>query len=365
MHPQIVSDEPGRCPICNMVLVPIAASEAGAGSSTVSLDDARRTLVGARTVTVEEAPFVRRLRTVGRVAFDETRMKHVHTKVQGWIEHLHACAEGDSVRLGEPLLTLYSPELLASQQEYLVALDNRSRSASSSIPGVVDDAERLVDSARKRLLLSDMTGEQIDRLEQTRHADRIVTIYSPVAGTITARRVSHGERVESATSLLDIADLSRVWVLADLYESDLPFVHDGQEAEITLVASPGRIYHSRIRLLSPLVDPATRTVSARLEVDNADLALKPGMFTEVTLASDLGPRLSIPKDAVVRTGTRDVVFVTKDGSTYAPIEVHLGLELPDRWEVVSGLASGERVLVGANFLVDSESKLRSAQGDRP
>ncbi|HVQ35206.1 MAG TPA: efflux RND transporter periplasmic adaptor subunit [Candidatus Bathyarchaeia archaeon] len=365
MHPQIVSDEPGRCPICNMVLVPIAASEAGAGPSTVSLDDARRTLVGARTVTVEEAPFVRRLRTVGRVAFDETRMKHVHTKVQGWIEHLHAGAEGDSVRLGEPLLTLYSPELLASQQEYLVALDNRSRSASSSIPGVVDDAECLVDSARKRLLLSDMTGEQIDRLEQTRHADRIVTIYSPVAGTITARRVSHGERVESATSLLDIADLSRVWVLADLYESDLPFVHDGQEAEITLVASPGRIYHSRIRLLSPLVDPATRTVSARLEVDNADLALKPGMFTEVTLASDLGPRLSIPKDAVVRTGTRDVVFVTKDGSTYAPIEVHLGLELPDRWEVVSGLASGERVLVGANFLVDSESKLRSAQGDRP
>jgi Cu(I)/Ag(I) efflux system membrane fusion protein len=142
-------------------------------------------------------------------------------------------------------------------------------------------------------------------------------------------------------------------------------VHDGQEAEIAVPASPGRTYRARIRLLSPLVDPATRTVSARLEVPNPDLALKPGMFTEVTLASNLGVRRSIPKDAVIRTGTRDVVFVTTDDRTFAPVEVRLGVELPDRWEIVSGLTGGERVLVGANFLIDSESKLRSAQGDRP
>ena len=356
MHPQIVSDRPGRCPICNMELV-LAAS--GPASGTIVLDEARRKLAGVRTAVVEEAPFVRRIKTVGRVAFDETRMKHIHTKVQGWIEHLHAGAEGDTVRRGQALLTIYSPELLASQQEYLVALDNRARAAGSSVPGVAEDAERLLESARRRLLLQDMTEEQIAALESTRRADRAVTLYSPVTGTITARKVSHGERVESATSLLDIADLSAVWILAEVYESELPFVRDGQEVEITLSALPGRTYRAPIRLLSPLVDPRTRTVSARIEVANGDLALKPGMFAEVSVASDLGVRLSLPKDAVLRTGERDIVLIGHDDSTFEPRQVVLGMELPDRWEVVSGITAGERVLVGANFLIDSESKLRS------
>ena len=354
MHHQIVSDRPGRCPICNMELVPIAT-----GTGSVVVDDAQRKLVGARTATVEDAPFVKRIRTVGRVAFDETRMKHIHTKVQGWIEHLHAGAEGDTVRQGQALLTIYSPELLASQQEYLVALDNRARAAGSAAPGVEEDAERLLESARRRLLLQDMTEEQIAALEATRKADRIVTLYSPVTGTITARSVSHGERVESATSLLDIADLSTVWVLAELYESDLAFVRDRQDVEITLKALPGRTYRAPIRLLSPLVDPQTRTVSARIDLANGDLALRPGMFAEVALASDLGVRRSVPKDAVLRTGERDIVLVSHEDSTFESREVVLGMELPDRWEIVSGLAPGERVLVSANFLIDSESKLRS------
>jgi Cu(I)/Ag(I) efflux system membrane fusion protein len=354
MHAQIVSDRPGRCPICNMELVPVATA-----SGTVVLDDARRKLVGARTATVEDAPFVRRIRTVGRVTFDETRMMHIHTKVQGWIEHLHAGAEGDTVRRGQALLTIYSPELLASQQEYLVALDNRARAAGSSVGGVAEDAERLLESSRRRLLLQDMTEEQIGALETTRHADRLVTLYSPVTGTITARSVSHGERVESATSLLDIADLSTVWVLAELYESDLAFVRDGQAVEITVAALPGRTYRAPIRLLSPLVDPRTRTVTARIELPNGDLALRPGMFAEVVLTSNLGTRLSVPKDAVLRTGERDIVLVGHEDSTFDPREVVLGMELPDRWEVISGLAAGERVVVGANFLIDSESKLRS------
>ena len=347
MHAQIVSDRPGRCPICNMELVPVATA-----SGTTALDDAGRKLVGARTVTVENAPFVRRIRTVGRVTFDETRMKHIHTKVQGWIEHLHAGAEGDPVRQGQALLTLYSPELLASQEEYLVALDNRARAQSSTIPEVVTDADRLVVSARRRLLLQDVTEEQIAELERTRRAERIVTLYSPVAGIITARRVSHGERVESATSLLDIADLSTVWVLADLYESDLPFVGDGQPAEIALGALPGRTFRAKVQLLSPTVSPQTRTVTARLSVDNRDLALKPGMFADVTFASDLGARLSIPKDAVVRSGERNVVFVSPEEGVFEPREVKLGVELTDRWEVLSGLTAGERIVVSANFLLD-------------
>jgi RND family efflux transporter MFP subunit len=344
MHPQIVSDRPGRCPICNMALVPV--------------DDVRPKLTGARTAVVADAPFVRTIRTVGRVAFDETRMRHIHTKVQGWIEHLHAGAEGDTVRRGDALLTLYAPELLASQQEYLVALDNRARASASSIPGVAEDAERLVDSARRRLLIFDMTEEQIETLARTRKVDRVVTLYSPVTGTITARRVSHGERVESATSLLDIADLTSVWVLAELYESDLAFVHDGQEVVVRAPALPGRTFRAKISLLSPLVDPRSRTVSARIELDNRDLALRPGMFAEATLASDLGVRRSIPKDAVLRTGERDVVLVAQADGSFEPKDVVLGIELPDRWEVVSGLDAGDRVVVGASFFLDAESKLR-------
>jgi RND family efflux transporter MFP subunit len=359
MHAQVVSDRPGRCPICNMKLVPIARGLAG----TVQLDEASLRVLGAKSELVAETPFERRIRTVGRVAFDETRMKHVHTKVQGWIEHLHAGGEGDTVRRGEALLTIYSPELLASQEEYLVALDNRTRAQSSSLPGVVDDAERLVVSARRRLMLQDMSEGQIDALERTRHVERLVTLYAPVTGTITARRVSHGERVESATSLLDIADLSSVWILAQLYESDLPFVREGQAVEVTLAGLPGRTYRASIRLLSPLVDPATRTVTARLEVPNGDLALRPGMFADVTLTSSLGVRRSVPKDAVLRTGGRDVVYASPDGSSFTPRDVVLGLELPDRWEIVSGLSTGERVLVGASFLVDAESKLST--GARP
>jgi len=371
MHLQVVSDSPGHCPICHMQFVPYvpgsgengpAASSGVAGRAALTLDEAAARLVGARAVEVAKTPFVRTIVATGRVAVDDTRMQHIHTKVQGWIEHLHVGAAGDPVVAGQPVLSIYSPELLASQQEYLVALDARARAAGSTLPGVREEAERLVASARQRLLLQDLGPEQIESLERTRTAERLVTLYSPVSGTITARNVSHGERVESATSLLDIADLSRVWVLADLYETDLPFVRDGQEAEIRLAYLPGRTYRERIRLLSPLVDPATRTVKARIEVGNADLALKPGMFAEVTLVSDLGSRVSLPKEAVLRTGTRDLVFVNPDGEHFVPRAVTVGMELPDRWEIVDGVRPGERVLASANFFVDSESKLKAAAG---
>jgi Cu(I)/Ag(I) efflux system membrane fusion protein len=316
-------------------------------------------LLGARTVRVERAPFVKRVRAVGVVAVDERRMQHVHTKTQGWIEHLHAGAVGDTVRRGDPLLTIYSPELLASQRELLVALDNRARLLSSQ-PEIVADAEHLVEAARRRLLLQDMTEAQIDELETTREARKIVTLYAPVSGTITGRNVSHGERIESATSLLDIADLERVFVLADVYESELAFVHEGQQAAITLAYLPGRTRAGRVSLVSPLVDETTRTVKVRVELDNRDLALSPGMFTTVELTADLGMRIAVPKDAVLRSGTRDIVFVRPAAGSFEPREVKLGLELADAWEIREGLAAGEEVLSAANFFVDAESKLKAA-----
>jgi Cu(I)/Ag(I) efflux system membrane fusion protein len=266
---------------------------------------------------------------------------------------------GETVRRGDPLMTIYSPELLASQLEYLVALDQRARVAASGSEEVAN-ADKLVDAADKRLLLQDMTPAQVAELAKTRDAQKIVTLYSPVSGTITGRNVNHGERIESATSLLDIADLERVWVVADVYESELPFVHEGQDAAIALSYLPGRAYAGRVSLISPLVDTTTRTVKVRVELDNRDLALRPGMFANVELAADLGNRLTVPKDAVIRTGTRDVVFVSPSSGAFDPREVELGLELPDRWEIRKGLAAGENVLAGASFFVDADSKLKSA-----
>ena len=402
MHPQIVSERPGHCPICQMSLVknvdearakrtiyrstmipneiadhpgndsmgmamvPEEVAEPAAdpgptvlGLAPLALSARKRQLLGARTVVAETSPFTKSVRTVGQVVIDERRMQHVHTKIQGWIEHLHAGAVGETVRRGDPLLTIYSPELLATQREFLVALDNRAR-VGSSMPEVVTDAEHLVEAARRRLLLQDMTPLQIDQLANTREAQKIVTLYSPVSGTITGRNVSHGERIESATSLLDIADLEKVWVIADVYESELPFVHDGQEATIALSFLPGRTYEGRVSLVSPLVDPTTRTIKVRVELDNHDLALRPGMFANVELRAELGQRLSVPKDAVLQSGKRNIVFVSEEDGAFEPREVELGLELSDRWEITKGIVPGERVLAAANFFVDAESKLKAA-----
>ena len=366
MHPQIVSDKPGQCPICQMTLVTNVedADTAGAGPKVeglapLAISGRKRQLLGARTVRAEVAPFVKTVRAVGQVAIDERRMQHVHTKTQGWIEHIHAGAVGETVRRGDPLLTIYSPELLASQREYLVALDQRARVAAGA-SDVLAAADRLIEGANRRLLLQDMTPSQISELATTREAQKIVTLYSPVSGTITGRNVSHGERIESATSLLDIADLERVWVLADVFESELPFVREGQPATISLSYLPGRTYVGHVSLVSPLVDPSTRTVKVRVELDNRDLALRPGMFADVQLPADLGARLSVPKDAVMRTGTRNIVFVSPSEGAFEPREVELGLELPDRWEIEKGLADGDAVLAEANFFVDAESKLKSA-----
>jgi len=365
MHPQIVSDKPGQCPICQMTLVKNVDepnSNVGApveGLAAVGLSTRKRQLLGARTVRAEVTPFMKTVRAVGQITIDERRVQHVHTKIQGWIEHLHAGAVGETVRRGDPLLTIYSPELLASQREYLVALDQRARVAAST-PDVAADAEQLVEAATRRLLLQDMTEAQIVELAKTREAQKVVTLYSPVSGTITARNVSHGERIESATSLLDIADLERVWVLADVYESELSFVQDGQEAVIALSYLPDRTYTGRVSLVSPLVDTTTRTVKVRVELGNRDLELRPGMFATVELRADLGERLAVPKDAVLRSGTRNIVFVSPTDGSFEPREVELGLELPDRWEIRKGLAKGENVLAAANFFLDAESKLKAA-----
>lgn len=414
MHPTMVADRPGDCPICGMRLVPIETPGAGDpgpspgdgparkkiiyrstmnlgetsdrpgkdsmgmdmvpveveeeragvpridGYAPIGIPIRKQQLIGVRTEEVRQAGFVRTIRAVGRVTPDETRLHHVHTKIDGWIETLHVNATGERVRKGQPLLEIYSPELLATQEEYLLALRSRQAAPGDLLPGLARSGDQLVESARRRLLLYDLAPAQIEELERTGRASRTVTLYAPISGYVTRRGVTHGERIDSSATLLDIADLSRVWVIASVYEYELPFVRVGQSAAVTLSYLPGRTFRGRVTLVYPVLEEATRTVQVRLEFDNPDLALKPEMYAEVAIDSDLGERLAVPDSAVLSSGTRNVVFVAQGDGYFEPREVRLGVRLPDIVEVLEGVAEGERVVTSGTFFVDSESKLKSA-----
>jgi Cu(I)/Ag(I) efflux system membrane fusion protein len=376
MHPTMVKDLPGDCPICGMRLVPIdessstmdpnEASDAPArtpgvaGLSAVRISAEKRQLSGIRTSPVRRSPFRRSIRAVGRVTVDETRLRHVHTKVDGYVEKLYANATGEQVWEGRPMVEFYSPELLATQQEYLVALEARERVAGSGVAGVRDSADELVRSARRRLELFDVPEGQLMQLAGSGRTQRLITLYAPISGVILRREVTEGERVEAGTTLLEIADLSRVWVMASVYEYELPFVHEGQRATTTLSYLPGREFGGRVSLVYPMLDAATRTAQVRIEVANPAMELRPDMYAEVELQADLGERLSIPPSAVIETGTRAIVFVDRADGALEPREIGVGLRLADAYEVLSGLEEGERIVTSGNFLVDSESKLRAA-----
>lgn len=410
MHPTMISDKPDACPICQMRMVLDHDEEPGSGGAlpagerkvvyrstmnptefsdkpgndsmgmamvaeeaeerspegpdvegrvSVKISPEKRQLIGVRTAVVERKSLTKTIRTVGRVTFDETRLHHVHTKVGGWIERLYANT-GEVVEKGQPLLTIYSPELLASAQEYLLALRARDRLAGSSMPSVKASGDDLVESARRRLLLYDLTEDQIDDLAKAGEAPRTTTIYAPMTGHVIMRNVTHGEKIDSGTALLDLADLSRVWVLADVYEYELPFVHEGQAATMSLSYLPGRTFEGRITLIYPVLEEATRTVKVRLEFPNPGLSLKPDMYADVEIRASMGEKLTVPESAVISTGERDLAFVDRGGGYFEPRTLTLGLRLPDGFEVIAGLAEGEKVLVSANFFVDSESTLKAA-----
>lgn len=378
MHPTMISDRPGDCPICGMRMVPIdeertdetppapaahppsGDKKAIPGLSTVQVSSRRQQLIGMKTSLVARAPFRRVIRTVGRVTYDETRLKNVHAKISGYVEKLQANATGTLVRQGQPLLEIYSPELLASQQEYLVALRARARTAGSSVPSVAASGDELAASARRRLELFDLAEEQILALESTGQAQRTVSLKAPISGYVIERHVTQGDRIDPHDRLLSLADLSRVWVMAAVYEYELPFVHEGQSASVTLSYFAGKTFEGRVSLVYPVLDAQTRTAQVRLELPNPELLLKPEMYAEVFLEADLGERLALPETAVIESGERSIAFVDRGEGFFEPRELGIGLRLEDLYEVTSGVAEGERVLTSGNFFVDSESKLEAA-----
>jgi RND family efflux transporter MFP subunit len=366
MNPSEVSDTPGKDSM-GMEMEPVEVEEGGApavgkveGQAAVQVPARKQQLIGVRTVVAKRGPFVRRIRTVGRVVADETRLHHVHTKIEGWVEKLDVNTTGERVRAGQPLLSIYSPELVATQQELLLALKSRQAVPEGSLPEVVRGADELVESARRRLLLFDFTPQQIDHLEKIGEASRTVTLFAPMSGYVLARNVTHGEKIDSSMNLLDIGDLSEIWVMASVYEYELPFVKVGQTAVMSLSYLPGKTYRGRVGLVYPVLDPATRTVQVRLEFANPGMELKPDMYAHVDIESDLGERLTVPESAVLSSGTRNIVFVAKGDGYFEPREVRLGLRLPEAVEVLEGLSEGESVVASGNFLIDSESKLKAA-----
>jgi multidrug efflux pump subunit AcrA (membrane-fusion protein) len=408
MHPEIVRDKPGDCPVCGMKLekrapvawtpattpagrrvlyyrhpmdpsvrsdrpakdemgmdyVPVHADEvagasAVAGRSTVSVPPDRARLLGVRSEPAAAAPTEVALRAAGRVAADERRREAVHAKYDGYVETLHVSFTGQPVRKGEPLLAIYSPELVATQQEYLVAHAAQSRLGHSSVPGVAEGGRALVEAARQRLLAFDLGADEMAALERGGTPRRTVAVRAPVSGVVLEKLVSEGQRVSPADRLYTITPLDPIWVLAEVHERDISAVRVGSAARVTHAGQPGVEWRGRVAFVAPAVRPETRTVDVRVEVENRGGRLKPEMFVDVRLEGEARSTLTVPESAVIHTGERTLVFVDRGDGRYEPREVVIGPRQGGRYEVRRGVAPGERVVVSANFLLDSESSLRA------
>jgi RND family efflux transporter MFP subunit len=413
MHPQIVRDKPGECPVCGMKLekrrprgasppaagasssgerrilyyrhpmdpsvhsdqpakddmgmdyIPVYADAAQGASSVpdraaVTIPPERAQLLGIRSELVTAGASGSTLRTVGHVAIDERRRQVVQTKYEGYVEKLYVDFTGKPVRHGQPLLAIYSPELVAAQKEYLVARGAQQRLGESSVPGVAKGGVELADAARQRLRSLDVSPDEIATLDRTGATRRTITLRSPVSGLVLEKLAFEGMKVSPADRLYQIADLSHVWILAEVYEKDLAAVRVGLPARVVLPNQPGREWRGTVSFVSPTVKPETRTVEARIELSNADGLLKPDMFADVYLKGSSTSVLTVPESAVVHTGERTLVFVDKGQGHYEPREVSIGERVPGGYRVRAGLAAGERVVVSANFLIDSESSIRAA-----
>lgn len=366
MHPSYTSDRPGSCPICGMSLVRSQEPEKGPPASTVSgLAPVVETAKGIELAGVRTAPALRErlsrtTRTVGVVVPDERRVRHVHTKIGGWVERLFVNTTGQLVRRGEPILSLYSPELLASQEEYLRAREAAKRFADSAVPEVRRGADDLVASARRRLELFDVPPSVLETIERTGQAQRAVTLVAPGSGFVSAKLVLEGMEVQPGTELFTLTDLSRVWVEAEFYENEARFLRLGQRAEVRLPYDASRVLGGELTFIAPTLSPESRTIQARLELSNAEGVLKPGMFVDVSSELEVADGVTVPEDAVIDTGLRRVVFVEIAPQSFEPREVELGIRGSGRVVISAGLREGELVATRANFLLDSESKLRAA-----
>jgi len=353
MHPQIVQDHPGNCPICGMALTPVRqqANPSNLADRAIAIDPVTIQNMGVRTEPVTQGPLRRTIRTVATVAYDETSLADVTTKFRGWIEKLHVSATGQQVHRGDPLFEIYSPELYSAQTEYLLALAD----ATGALAGMKA-------SATTKLKYFDISDDQIAELQKTRKIHKTLRIDAPRDGIVVERNAVEGQMVDAGMNLYRIADLGLVWVQAQVFEQDLPFIRIGQEALVTLAYLPDRKFRGRVTFIYPTVDEKTRTLQVRMEFHNPGYYLKPGMFATVELTTELAAQvLLVPDSALLRSGERNTVFVALEGGKFEPRSVTLGPRGAGYlYQVLSGLSAGERVVTSGQFMLDSESQLRDA-----
>jgi Cu(I)/Ag(I) efflux system membrane fusion protein len=402
MHPSVRMNEPGKCPICNMDLVPVreAQGEGAGGPVTIQLGERARSLAGVATSDVRFLPLFKEIHAAGSVDYDERRVAAVTARVAGRIDELFVDFTGTAITRGEPLVHLYSPDFVATQDEYLLALDLSSRVSGATGGSPPEGAGALAEAARRRLLLWGVTERQIAEIEANGRSSDHVTVVSPISGTVVRKTAVEGLYVKEGDHLYDVADLSNVWVHADIYESEMPWVREGQVAHITTVAYPGEMFHGTVAFIDPFLHERTRSIKVRIDIPNLGMKLKPGMFVDVVLKGSLnegteryvcpmhpeivsdepgdcpicgmslvktpgGVALAVPKSAVLNTGKRTMVYVEGQPGRYEARDVVVGPEatadldgrLTAFYPIRKGLMENERVVIRGNFLIDSQSQL--------
>src|ERR1035437_1316513 len=369
MHPKYRADKPGIAPDCGMTLVPKYADEASTANmaaGTVMIPADKQTLAGVRTELVVRKALVRDIHTTAQIVADETRIAHVHVKVAGYLDQVFVDFIGQLVKKGQPLFTLYSPDLVSAQEEYLIAKRGETTLGSAPFVEVADGAKSLLHSARERLKLWYISDEQLKQLDESGKVTKDLTFYAPSTGFITDRKAFPQTAITPDMELYTLSDLSTVWANADIYESEIPYVQLGQKMRLTLSYSPGKTYTGTISYIYPTVDPQTRTVKVRMQIPNPDFALKPQMFADAQLHVNYGTKVLVPREAILDSGTEQAVYVVHEGGMFEPRRVTLGPAFDGNVSILTGLKAGETIVTSGNFLVDSESRLKgSAGGERP
>lgn len=359
--PDYRSDVPGLNPETGNDLEPVYENDASAMPvGTVQISPDKQQLIGVKFGVAELTGGTRQIRAAAKVAYDETRIAHVHTKIEGWIDRVFVDFTGKLVKKGEPLLSVYSPEMLAAQREFLIAARARDLMRDNPLKSAYAASESLMDAARQRMRLWDLSDGQIDKVLETGQPVKNVTLYSPIAGFVTERKAFPNQKVSPEDDLFTIADYSRVWIMADVYEYESRDIRVGQSARISLAYEPNRQFPAKVDYIQPELDPMTRTLKVRLEAANPGFFLKPEMFIDVTFTIQEPRRLSVPVEAVLDAGERKTVFVDRGNGYFEPRQVTVGERRGGRVSIISGLQAGERIVTSGNFLIDSESQLKAA-----
>lgn len=361
MHPMIVVDEPGICPVCQMNLTPLKndGGHSGMSNQIIEIDPVTSQKMGIRTALSERRALARNIHTVGIVGYEESGQHVINCKIDGWVERLFVNETGQRVTKGQPLLELYSPELVAAQEELMLAIRNADKMSESGFADAAEDAQGLLNAARKRLQLWDISPAQISQLEANGAVRKSLTLHAPFSGVVSRKQVRDGEFVRAGKELLEISDISKVWVYAYIYEYEIPWVKVGQRAEVVFPFSSEPVM-GRISTIYPYLDKRSRTIRARIDLDNPDLQLKPDMYADIKIHTEpVADVVSIPAEAVLYTGKKETVFVDLGEGRFEPREITVGLQDESGYvEIQSGIAEGERVVTSAQFMLDSESKLR-------